>query len=909
MFFEWLGREGAGILSWWLLTSLAGVAVFPLFFRLMGGLPSRGYPLARTAGLMLVTFVFWLLNILQLLRNDAGSVMLAWFIVFCVGLFSYATWPERTSMWQWFKQNRGMILTTELLFVGLFLGWATVRALNPNLTGTEKPMEMAFLSAIRRSATFPPNDPWMSGYAISYYHFGYIMAATLAKLSDVTNGAAFNLMASLVFSLAGTGIFGVVFDLVASRLTENVLARRTNASAGKHKTDEEMASELELKPPSRLPAIAAGLIGTFFLVLMGNFGTTLIEVPYQAGLIPQGSPYLQLFDLRFRDADFTDCPPSDNLDPNTWCRGWWWWAYSRVVQDVNPDGGKNEIITEMPIFSFVLSDIHPHVLSLPFTLLVIGLGFNMVVVKRRPGRWEMLLYGVLVGGMIFLNSWDAVYLALFVGADALRRLVRNGTGWFTNEDWRGMIGFALTLLGLTALLYSPFFISFRSQAAGILPNVIWPTRFPQFLIMFTPFLLIIAGFLWVETRRGGATLWFPTKFGNNSQEEAQVGNRMNWPLARQLVMYGVSVIVLFFIGFAVIAWLRPDIAYIVYRQTDSISTVILDVIRRRIFDGLLTQATLVIILFVVIARLFAREPRTPDEDNRIINYSPATGYALLLIAAGAVLALVPEFVYLRDGFGTRINMIFKLWYQAWTLWSVGCAFAVWAILAQLDLRPVFSPRFRQAFAAMVVFLLAAGAVFPAAAVTTRAFRDGGHLGSESVPLTLDGGPSLAAGVDDYTVIQCLASVARDPNDVVAEATRAGLAYAWQFGRVSGLTGIPTLMGWDNHERQWRGDTFDDAANTPLATGGFESRFDAVATLYNTTDWNAALDIINRYHITYVYVGPTERNERRPDQSDWLFSRDGLAKFDALPPVCKSGDVAVYSVDSIRAQVTQQQTGG
>jgi uncharacterized membrane protein len=429
------------------------------------------------------------------------------------------------------------------------------------------------------------------------------------------------------------------------------------------------------------------------------------------------------------------------------------------------------------------------------------------------------------------------------------------------------------------------------------------------LIMFTPFLLIIAGFLWVETRRGGATLWFPTKFGNNSQEEAQVGNRMNWPLARQLVMYGVSVIVLFFIGFAVIAWLRPDIAYIVYRQTDSISTVILDVIRRRIFDGLLTQATLVIILFVVIARLFAREPRTPDEDNRIINYSPATGYALLLIAAGAVLALVPEFVYLRDGFGTRINMIFKLWYQAWTLWSVGCAFAVWAILAQLDLRPVFSPRFRQAFAAMVVFLLAAGAVFPAAAVTTRAFRDGGHLGSESVPLTLDGGPSLAAGVDDYTVIQCLASVARDPNDVVAEATRAGLAYAWQFGRVSGLTGIPTLMGWDNHERQWRGDTFDDAANTPLATGGFESRFDAVATLYNTTDWNAALDIINRYHITYVYVGPTERNERRPDQSDWLFSRDGLAKFDALPPVCKSGDVAVYSVDSIRAQVTQQQTGG
>ncbi|MBX3082128.1 MAG: hypothetical protein KF716_10890 [Anaerolineae bacterium] len=894
MFFEWLGREGAGILSWWLLTSLAGVAVFPLFFRLMGGVPSRGYPLARTAGLMLVTFVFWLLNILQLLRNDAGSVMLSWFIVFCVGVFSYATWPDRPSIWQWFKQKRGTVLTTELLFAGLFLGWATVRALNPNLTGTEKPMEMAFLSAIRRSATFPPNDPWMSGYAISYYHFGYIMAATLAKLSDVTNGAAFNLMASLVFALAGTGIFGVVFDLVASRLVENVLARRTNANEGKHKTEDIEAeanaeAEIVLKPPSRVPAIAAGLIGTFFLVLMGNFGTTLVEIPYQAGMIPQGSPYLQLFDLRFRDADFSDCRPSDSLDPNTWCTGWWWWAYSRVVQDVNPDGGKNEIITEMPIFSFVLSDIHPHVLSLPFTMLAIGLGFNMIALKRRPNRYEILLYGVWIGGMIFLNAFDAVYLAFFVGADALRRLIRNGTGWFTNEDWRGIIGFALTLLGLTALLYSPFFISFRSQAAGILPNVIWPTRFPQFLIMFTPFLLVIAGFLWVELRRGGS--------------------RLNWPLARQLVLYGVGVVVLFFIGFSIIAWLRPEIAYIVYRQTDSIGTVILDVLRRRIFDGLLTEATLVIILFVVIARLFAREARTPDEDSRIITYSPSTAYALLLIAAGAVLALVPEFVYLRDGFGTRINMIFKLWYQTWTFWSVGCAFAVWAILAQIDVRPAFSPRVRQAFAAVVIFLLVAGSVFPAAAITTRAFRDGGHLNRDDVPLTLDGGPTLAAGDDDYKVIQCLASVARDPNDVVAEATRAGLAYAWQFGRVSALTGIPTLMGWDNHERQWRGDTFDDAANTLLPTGGYESRYDAIATLYDTTDWNAAMTIINRYGITYVYVGPTERNERKSDQSDWLFSRDGLAKFDSLPPVCKSGEVAVYSVDSIRAQVTQQQTGG
>jgi YYY domain-containing protein len=868
MFFEWLGREGAAIFNWWLLSLLAGVAAYPLFFRLMGGLPSRGYPLARAAGLMLVAFVHWLLNILGLLRNDNGSMVLAWFLVLGIGLVSYATWRDRVPFRAWLREHRGLILTTELLFGGLFFFWAFVRALNPNLTGTEKPMEMAFLSAIRRSATFPPHDPWMSGYAISYYHFGYIMAAMLAKLTDVSNGAAFNLMVAKLFALAGTGAFGVVYDLVRSRADHGGDKRR---------------------------ALAVGVLGTFFLVLMGNFGTTLVEVPYQAGLIPRGSAYLDMFDLKFRDADFQDCPPANSLDPVAWCQGrWWWWAYSRVVQDRSPNGAVHEIITETPIFSFILSDMHPHVLALPFTMLTIALGFNMVRLKRRPERWEMLLYAIWVGGMVFLNSWDLVYLAFFVGADALRRLHRNGTGWFTPDDWRGMLGFALSLAALTAVIYAPFFISFRSQAAGILPNVIWPTRFPQFFLMFAPFLLIIAAFLWAEVRRGGSTL--------------------NWSFARQAVLYALAVIIVVFIGLAVLAFNNEVLAETVYRQVNDLGTVILDVVRRRVFDGLLTQGVMVVIIFVALARLFAREPRTEHEAGQIITYSPATGYALLLIAAGTTLALVPEFAYLRDGFGTRINMIFKLWYQAWTLWSVACAYALWSVLSEVDLRPMLvgvQPALRRVYAGVAVFLVVAGAVFPAAGVTTRAFRDGGHLsGTNDVPLTLDGGPTLASGDDDYQAIQCLASVARNDTDVVAEATRVGLAYAWDYGRVSALTGIPTLLGWDNHQRQWRGNTFDAALNYQLPGGGVETRYDAIATLYNTTNWNEALNVISRYGITYIYLGPTERTGRNNDGTP-LFSEDGLRKFEALPPLCQFGSVAVYSAESVKAQVTGQvsQTGG
>ena len=62
---------------------------------------------------------------------------------------------------------------------------AFVRANNPEIStaGGEKWMETAFINAILHSPMFPPHDPWLSGYAISYYYFGYVMTAMLAKLT------------------------------------------------------------------------------------------------------------------------------------------------------------------------------------------------------------------------------------------------------------------------------------------------------------------------------------------------------------------------------------------------------------------------------------------------------------------------------------------------------------------------------------------------------------------------------------------------------------------------------------------------------------------------------------------------------------------------------------------------------
>ncbi len=887
MLFDWLGREGGAILSWWLLTLLAGVAVYPLFFRLMGALPSRGYALARTAGLMLTGFVFWLFGVFGLWPNTPGSTVLAALIVFGVGLVSYATWRDREPILPWMRANARLIVATELLFAVLFFGWVLVRALNPSLIATEKPMEMAFLSAIRRSATFPPHDPWMSGYAISYYHFGYILVAALANLSGVTSGIAFNLALPLLFALTGTGAFGVAYDLV--------MARKISVDVG-----------AGLKPaPTKTPAILVGVLAAVFAVIMGNLGTVLVEMPYQTCAAPAG--YLRWMGLEERDAypvqqnvNGTSCGTSGTLDANAW-NFWWWFRYSRVVRDRNLSGQPISVqpITEFPQFSFVLSDMHPHVLALPFAMLAIGLAFNLAMSKRRPAAWEFLLYAIFVGGMIFLNSWDAVYLGLLIGAEGLRRLLANGTGRFTSDDWRGLLIFGASLLGLTAILYLPFFISFRSQAGGIVPNVIWPTEFQQFFLMFGPFLVILAVYLALEWRRAGAS--FNARF------------------ALRVIGIALVFVVLAFIMLMVIAWSRQDVRSVVYQtfdESDGLAGVILPVIMRRL-QGVITEGLLLLAIFVVIARLFAREPQT-DEDTsgqarKVITYSPATGFTLLIIAAGAVLTLAPDFVYLRDDFGVRINTVFKLYYQGWLLWSVASAYAVWSVLTEVvplikrvdktkndgemmtsyevvgEMRP--SAGLRMIFSVVVTVLVIIGLVYPVLAIPSRALKEGDRYSANAPALTLEGGPSLAVNADDYAAIQCLANVAHSDKDVVAEAADPSVAYNNQYGRVSGLSGIPTLIGWENHERQWRGSTFDQAANIVLEGGRrVDGRAEAVARLYNDTGWTQAQEVIKRYGITYIYVGPTERSKYNPE---------GLAKFKDLPPVCSSGDVAVYSVEAIQ----------
>src|SRR5690606_3234179 len=94
--------------------------------------------------------------------------------------------------------------------------------------------------------------------------------------------------------------------------------------------------------------------------------------------------------------------------------------------------------------------------------------------------------------------------------------------------------------------------------------------------------------------------------------------------------------------------------------------------------------------------------------------------------------------------------------------------------------------------------------------------------------------------DDYAMVQCLADLVEGKDVVVVEAQLH--SYRPHYNRVGSITGIPTVIGWVNHERQWRGPSFNETA------GG---RGESVDALYNAADIEFARQIIDQYGIDYI----------------------------------------------------------
>jgi YYY domain-containing protein len=867
------------ILVWWLILQVLGWLAFPTAQRLFRWLPDRGYSFAKSLGLLIISFVLWFGASTGLLNNDLGGILFAVLLLagLSAGFYFRGRGSNLPDLLAYVREKWRLVLTVEVLFAIALVGWAVFRAYVPfkiENTGGEKFMETAFQNAILRSEHFPPLDPWLSGFAISYYYFGYVMMALLTRLSGAVPGVAFDLYDSLLFALTLVGSFGVVYNLVAYSLH-------------KRRKDPELS-----RPPG--PALAAGVLGGVLVTLMGNLEGVL-EVLHARGVLP---------DRFWSWIDIPGLIQSNVI--HKWYPGeifLWWWRASRVLADKNFLGKDMFVqpIDEFPFFSFLLGDNHPHVLALPFVLLAIALAFNLFLCQANrdvysgaehtasrikwwnpvafalDNDWVLfVLSALIIGALGFLNTWDLpIYLGLLVLAYGLGMALRRGR--VDQEIVVRSVALGLGLGILSGLLYLFFYLSFSSQAGGILPYVFPPTRLPQYFVMFGTFIFLLACFLAISLHKQGDDKRLAWK------------SAFNWWWRILLFCFSLFLLILLLIALVLfILHPAPDTSLGAILSTVlggmSLTDAFAASLKARLLDPWL-MLFVSALLALAIANLLAltRKAVTLAEAQKDA-VAPAEvihtdAFAYLLIFTGLALSFIVEFLYLRDSFGVRMNTVFKFYYQAWVMLGIASAYGVWWVLDRLT-----RPASRALFSLGAVIFIGLGMVYPLMAIPSRAADFAG-------PANLDGSSDVANGnPDDWAAIQWLNAHATEglPAGTVPIILEApGDSYHYE-GRISVFTGLPTVLGWLGHEGQWRGSYDEQGKRQP-----------DIATIYSTSDGQTALDLLHKWNVSYVILGTSEMAYiqglcGQPDRGCALST--ALHKFDVvLQAVFTQGNMTIYKV--------------
>lgn len=80
---------------WWLVLMMLGAAATPLAFTLLQRLPDKGYAFSKMLGLLLVSYLFWLLGSLGIVGNNLGGILLALGGLLAASLWAYRHAPGR----------------------------------------------------------------------------------------------------------------------------------------------------------------------------------------------------------------------------------------------------------------------------------------------------------------------------------------------------------------------------------------------------------------------------------------------------------------------------------------------------------------------------------------------------------------------------------------------------------------------------------------------------------------------------------------------------------------------------------------------------------------------------------------------------------------------------------------------
>ncbi|HWO72869.1 MAG TPA: DUF2298 domain-containing protein, partial [Dehalococcoidia bacterium] len=466
----------APTLLWLLALEAAAMGALPLALVLFRRLPDRGYLLAKPLGLLLLAYPVWLAVSVKVAFFEQATLLIALGALLMVAALVW--YLAADDLWRFVRQNWRLVLFSEALFLLAFFFFRELRLENPDLwhpfRGGEKPMDLAYLTAVARSTTLPPYDPWFAGGYINYYYLGQFITATLIKLTRIPPEVAFNLAVPTFAAMTAAGAFSVSYNLAAAART---LIKRSPGMGG---------------IPAYSPYLA-GALGAALVALAGNLDGVgqLVErlsavSPWRLG---SGIPVLEsivnsaggAWQVVFGGARLADFD---------------YWRSSRMLPPTIS-------ITEFPYFSFLFADLHAHMMAIPFQVLAIGVALSLALgAQGEHSSWRTWaavgLLGLITGSLRWINSWDyPPFLLLALAAVVIGE--RRAEGGLGATFWRTALKAGI-LVGVSFIAYWPFLANYEAPVSGL---VAAPETTPvhQYLAHFGLFAAVLAAWLAFQVGR------------------------------------------------------------------------------------------------------------------------------------------------------------------------------------------------------------------------------------------------------------------------------------------------------------------------------------------------------------------------------------------------------------------------
>ena len=434
-----LGADNVPFLKWWLMVLILGLGYYPLGAVLFSSLRDRGYIFSKVLGIGLAGFLTWVLVVCGAAKFTSGAVIAVTAVSMALCWILYIKKAEKKTL------DLDLVLGEELIFLAFFLLWTYFAGFRPEAKGTEKFMDYGFMAAMTRSDTLPARDLWYSAGNMNYYYGGQYYAVFLTKLSFTRIQETYNLMRTL----RSARLFVLPFNLVFHMIRE--IPRKVKAVPG------WIAALGGL-----LAGAAVSLAGNMHYVLYGLFGDVFKLSGYEDYWFPNSTRYI---------------------------------GHNPLTDD--------QCIHEFPSYSFVLGDLHAHVVNVMFVLLTVGILYAwMKGIREREEEGQafsakklllepaVIACGVLTGIFHWTNYWDfviyttAALICIFFTAmyryRGQAKAVAAATVLQTAEVF---------VLGTLAAL--PFTSSFETMVSGIAFSK-YHTVLYQFLILWgLPFALVL----------------------------------------------------------------------------------------------------------------------------------------------------------------------------------------------------------------------------------------------------------------------------------------------------------------------------------------------------------------------------------------------------------------------------------